>query len=613
MDKLDKFSPKEIKPLKDSPIAQGIISNTIFQILWNGIYFMIGLLIRHYALIFGIPPFLAILFGVAGFFLMALSVNLLRRRKESRALNAATDATLESVSPAQLQPFPEEAKPKLDFEIDEETSQVRVGRGPHEVRAIYADIKLRCFKASESPMAIKGFHASLHRKRKLGDEATVIAKEDSAWIWQHPSNKELSAKDTWTVDEPSTEYRIYHFILHLPPKIDASLSDNHFLRVTMDAVGQEPISQTIYVHDWHVIEGGFSPIGLNPPEELPLAATKEINRLKGELISYEKTNENLGRISSEKDGQITTLEAKLKEAASQTKEDERTITDLNSQKTGLDNELQKAESKLAQWQWLTSEAEKQKPVISEHVKVREVSLTETTLTGLNPTLRFGIKVFNNSLLYVSLAHEEEEHLKGKITFAGYQDIDLRGSKIVLYATKDIPPGKEGDLTIEQRLIDNEPRIIADGKGWPDARFDFSKLEINVIGGKESLDIEATPLDMHNATASAFTVNLLERGQRIRAMAEVRGSAQQLHEALRVTEKPLPKEVFERWEAASQTFLGEVYETEALARVWAEVTDQTPIPNTAASQRAWLNIRIVKMGAFLAELTGEFINRRTLNA
>lgn len=108
MDKLEKLPPKDIKPFKDSPIAQGIISNTLFQILWNGIYFTIGLLIRHYALIFGIPPFVAILLGVVGFFLMSLSVNLLRRRKESRNLNVGTVETPKPVSPIQLESSPDE-------------------------------------------------------------------------------------------------------------------------------------------------------------------------------------------------------------------------------------------------------------------------------------------------------------------------------------------------------------------------------------------------------------------------------------------------------------------------------------------------------------------------
>lgn len=88
MDKLDKLAPKKTSALKDRPIAQGIVSNTIFQIVWNGLYFMIAWLVNHYALIYGIPPFLAILLAVFTFFLMSLSVNLLRRRKETKALNS---------------------------------------------------------------------------------------------------------------------------------------------------------------------------------------------------------------------------------------------------------------------------------------------------------------------------------------------------------------------------------------------------------------------------------------------------------------------------------------------------------------------------------------------
>jgi hypothetical protein len=86
MDKLDKLPPKNLTPLKSS-IAQGVISNTIFTVAWNGASAVIGLLTRHYALIYGIPPFLAIFLGVIAFFLMALSINLMRRKKDAKALS----------------------------------------------------------------------------------------------------------------------------------------------------------------------------------------------------------------------------------------------------------------------------------------------------------------------------------------------------------------------------------------------------------------------------------------------------------------------------------------------------------------------------------------------
>lgn len=79
MDKLDKVPPKDVKPLRDNPIAQGIVSNTLFQVAWNGASAVIGWIVGHYALLGGIPPYWAVLMGAVVFFLIALSYNLFKR------------------------------------------------------------------------------------------------------------------------------------------------------------------------------------------------------------------------------------------------------------------------------------------------------------------------------------------------------------------------------------------------------------------------------------------------------------------------------------------------------------------------------------------------------
>lgn len=90
MDKLDKVPPKEIKPLKDNPIAQGIISNAIY----SGASAMILFAINHYALIFGMPPWLAILLGVVAFFLLNLGLYLRERKKQAQLVSAAANVDL---------------------------------------------------------------------------------------------------------------------------------------------------------------------------------------------------------------------------------------------------------------------------------------------------------------------------------------------------------------------------------------------------------------------------------------------------------------------------------------------------------------------------------------
>jgi hypothetical protein len=92
MDKLDKLPPKDVKSLRDNPIAQGIVSNTIFQVAWNGGSAVIGWLVGHYALLSGIPLHWAIVMGAVVFFLIALSYNLFRRGREAKQATAVANA-----------------------------------------------------------------------------------------------------------------------------------------------------------------------------------------------------------------------------------------------------------------------------------------------------------------------------------------------------------------------------------------------------------------------------------------------------------------------------------------------------------------------------------------
>jgi hypothetical protein len=82
--------------------------------------------------------------GVVMFFLMALSYNLISRRKDAKALNPAPTEALEAASPLQI--TLEKPKPKLDFEIDDRDSHVSIKRGGPQVSRIEAQIKLRCEK-----------------------------------------------------------------------------------------------------------------------------------------------------------------------------------------------------------------------------------------------------------------------------------------------------------------------------------------------------------------------------------------------------------------------------------------------------------------------------------
>jgi hypothetical protein len=126
---MDKLSRRDVKELKDRPIAQGIISNTIFQVGWNGISFIIGLVARHYALIWGTPPHWAILIGAVVFFLIALSYNLFKGRSDEKLLTFGTaqytdaeQAEIQSrpvTEPLELNAAREKIK-ELEGEVEEE-------------------------------------------------------------------------------------------------------------------------------------------------------------------------------------------------------------------------------------------------------------------------------------------------------------------------------------------------------------------------------------------------------------------------------------------------------------------------------------------------------------
>ncbi len=448
----------------------------------------------------------------------------------------------------------EKPKSKLDFEIDEQVSQVRVGNGNREICRIHLELKLRCIKEVDWPVAVKAFHASLHKFGEDGSETTVVDQEDSQVSRTFPKLVVLPADEMWTIREPDSGFRIYQFIIEITRRLQANLSPDHFLRVTMNAIGQEPISQTVFVDDW---TQPISAVSRTRPEELPLRAQKEINRLKDELTSYEKTVERLGRYN----------------------EEYRPLIDL---------------------------ARKQKTEIDEWVKVKECGRGDLNIypqfgEPRNVILYFWVT--NKSVLDISLSDD----LGGVIKF---QSMELTDSKKVINSVKDIPSGETACLTIKQRLTPSEVQTIIDAEYSVKSQyFNFDELKVMIVGGKRSPDITAKPLKIGSAFANAYPIDLLERGQRLRALSEIRGGAVQLHETLRIeTSEALPTEVIERWATVSQDTLQHVYKTEAAKRLWRELTHGDPIPTSAAAQREWLKNFFITLGGIIASEYGEYIRQ-----
>jgi hypothetical protein len=492
----------------------------------------------------------SIFVSVIGISLIALQLHRQDRRaigngeaKPSELEPAAPDQ-IEGAQSAKLPPVPEA---DLTFEIDADSSQVRVGDGTNEVQRIYADIKLRCFKKPDRVMAVRALHISLHRSWPLGDKSTVVSQEDEVFIWEGPKMKVGRKKDVWTIKDPSTD-RTYHFILEITPKIRASLSDDYFLRVTMDAVGQEPQSQTVYVEDWHVENNGFSRVSLTPREELPLAAQKEINRLKERLISYEKTNARLGQYNQ-------------------------------------------------QFESLIELTKRQKTEIQEWVKVRYCEQGDLTLRpplGSQCKVMLSIWVTNTSHLEISLNND----LSGFIKF---QSTPLRDTKTVASPVTKLPSGEKGCLTIEQLLSPADVQMLAEAQHVIRPQyFNFDELVVNIIGANESDDVKVKPLKLGSNFASAFPINLLEQLQRVRVLSQIYGTFIQLHQPLRLGEQALPIEAIKYWQERALETLKQVYSDQAAENIWRKATKGEPIPESASFQGGWLRDCIAELGAMLEE-------------
>jgi hypothetical protein len=378
-------------------------------------------------------------------------------------------------------------------------------------------------------------------------------RDESQVIWESANGKLISLSNGWTLDKPRSDYRHYSFYLEIPPKLQAELSSDYVLQLTMDAIGQDVVSKTIYVKDWS--DNNLSPIGLKPFEVFPLEAQEEIDELKRTLASYEKTNERLGR---------------------------------HNQK----------------YEWLIELAKTQQSEIDKWVVVDRCERGDLNLQvslGSAPTVRLCIFVKNKSRLDISLSDE----LDGVIKFQGTELLD---KKKVINSVMDATPGEVRCLTIEQRLTPSDVQMLADAQHALNPQFfNFDGLKVQIIGGQRFPDVSAKSL-VSISSALAFPLNLLERGQRIRALSEIRGNGIQLYQSLKFASEPLPREVMEQWEQAAHATLEQIYDTKSVKALWHEVTSGHPIPNSATSQRQWMETFFVNSGALLAELTGEYGER-----
>jgi hypothetical protein len=474
-----------------------------------------------------------------------LGEELSKRNSENKTLQrqlGETQAAIKQLegSKRRLPPAPEMPKPKLAFEIDEQNSQIHIERR-EGVSEITAQLRVRCEKEIDGPMTVRGFRLSLSRFDADGQVTVIPHHGDNQVIWEDTNGTFVAANDGWTIEKPRSDFRYYHLTIKIAPEVQAELSAaDHFLQVTMDAIGQEPLSKPVFVREWKP-ESRYSLISLKPFEEYPPEAQREIDELNEKLLSYEKTNAALGKKNQEYD-------------------------------------------------WLIGDAKEQKADIDKYVSLKE--FTFCYMAQIAPTIFrvvFALYVTNNSVLDISLSDE----LDGTIRFEG---IELLEKKRVISPLKDAPHGATRSLTIEQRLSKGEADTIRDAKSKTgQANFEFDDLVVNIIGGSRCPDVKRKSLKIpRNTIATAFPLTAVNRALRIKALSQVWGRCVQLLEPLRIKDEPLNKNVIENWQHGSiDTLKREGYTEDEANRVMQEMTRGEAISETSSSsQRSSIHFYIV---------------------
>ncbi|HEU4509671.1 MAG TPA: hypothetical protein VFR78_15605, partial [Pyrinomonadaceae bacterium] len=149
-----------------------------------------------------------------------------------------------------IQDLQEALKPrKLIFHIDEQQSQVHLERAGKDTPRIKAQIRLRCERAISESVAVKSFHAALCRETTEGD-VILIEQETSQVVWAEPGMNMVSMDNGWTIDEPLSLYRWFIFFFDISNRLEAKLSREYFIRITMTAVAQDARSMDFYVDSW---------------------------------------------------------------------------------------------------------------------------------------------------------------------------------------------------------------------------------------------------------------------------------------------------------------------------------------------------------------------------
>jgi len=141
-------------------------------------------------------------------------------------------------------------KSRLQFEIDEKQTRVEYRGYTTDSRLIAAKVRLRCSRVGDCKFAVRGFHAIVCEADEGTESIFAVGKVTHAYV-DDSTKKRVDIELGWIVDEPLTDHRVYDFMFHIPNSSTGYLnSREHFVRVTMDAIGQEPQHIDLFVESW---------------------------------------------------------------------------------------------------------------------------------------------------------------------------------------------------------------------------------------------------------------------------------------------------------------------------------------------------------------------------
>jgi hypothetical protein len=474
MDKLDKLTPKDLTPLK-SNIAQGVISNTIFAVAWNGASAMIAWVAGHYALIFGIPPFLAISLGVVLFFLMALSYNLLRRRKDARALNATSVETLGAANTNN------DTKPTIEILSPFDNDEV----------GLFETVRGRVFPPEQ-------------------ELQVVVFAGDEKWYPQ----RAVSVKgSTWSVkcqfgnlDSPSGG--AYKVVALLGNELKGGMWYRELPAGT-------PKSNIISVHRPEVtIEQKLQTAtnAFTDMEQRVETLTAEKTNLERDLLAETRLKESIEagqeirrrellEVKSDADAQKDTYELtfkgmseELRAAQHEAKQANLRTNELRGTNESLLELKREAERKLADLKWLTKLAEDQAVQLSDHIRVEVATYPhcgEMQLSGKDLCVLLGLSIKNESVFEIAI---EEKKITGQFSLNNVAFREKADQLIDTFRAplRNLKPQQKEMIVIEQPLREFEAEKIKRCLEDPDAKFWIGGVRVPISINNQGFEVKNEP-------------------------------------------------------------------------------------------------------------------------